>query len=511
MQARVIDPGSIRPDPQPVLISVGVMGAVLFTGLVLLALNSGISESFPYFFLIPWVAALAVVLLIPSAVLWYQGKFSFDNPIVFATFSYFFPAFVLGGFALAAGLSQPPFLSNIQDAPTNLPFTVQLIMMGFAGLAVGYFLPIGKKIGEISSRFFLKRAYSDDSYLMPGLVLLGIGMLNSALSLSFGLFGFQQATEYGTYDGVLFLATLFWLEASFLLWYVVFRRHDFNTKSYITIAILVVTSVAKALFAGNRSSLLQVFFVVLLAYVLSGRKFKARQYALATGLLLVALFVGMIWGTTFRAVKGSEDRVGASEYTESVFNTIDKLGNDNGNSLLGSSFTAFAERIDTLSSVAVVVSNYEQLAPFEESYGLDNNIIRDLETFLIPRIIWNDRPRASEPRKYSELYFNYAENSFAITPIADLLRNFGVIGVPLGMLILGIILRSIYRALVEDQPRGVWRATLYFMSLTAVSYEGFYGAIIPFMFKVGVTAIIGLTIVSVLAKIFDGRRLASAS
>ena len=128
-----------------------VMAIAMFAALMLLILNSDKSESFPYFFLVPWIIGLAVVLLIPSAILWYQGKFSFDNPLVFATFSYFFPAFVIGGLALASGMSNPYFLVFIQDAQTNLPFTVQIIMLGFGGLALGYFLPVGRKIGEIVS------------------------------------------------------------------------------------------------------------------------------------------------------------------------------------------------------------------------------------------------------------------------------------------------------------------------------------------------------------------------
>ena len=75
---------------------------------------------------------------------------------------------------------------------------------------------------------------------------------------------------------------------------------------------------------------------------------------------------------------------------------------------------------------------------------LKNNIINDLLTSLIPRFVWADKPNTSDPRAYSDLYFDYGENSFAITPFGDLLRNFGVIGIPLGMLIIGIYLRIIY-------------------------------------------------------------------
>ena len=479
---------------------VGVMGVVIFAVLLLYVLNSDLSETFPYFFIVPWLLALLVVLLIPSAFLWYRGQWTLENPLVFATFSYFIPAFVVGGFALASGVSQPYFLVYIQDAGRNLPLTVQLIMLGFAGLAVGYFLPIGRMAGAFAAKFFRGPVYTDSAYIFPALVLLALGIVNSAISLVSGLFGYQRGTEIGTYDGVIFLATLFWLQATFMLWFLIFRRRRMDNVSIVLVGILVVSALAKALFAGNRGSLIQLFICIVLAYLLSGREFRAKQFAWSGLFLVAALIGGTIYGTIFRDVKGSEDQQSAGSYTENIFNTIDKIGTNDNASLLGTGLTALAERIDTLSSVAVVVANYEQLAPYEASYGLDDNISRDLVTFLIPRVVWPEKPLASEPRKYSELYFDYADNSFAITPMGDLIRNFGVPGVFLGMLVLGVILRMLYRWLVEDQPRVLWRSTLYFMLLTGVSYEGFYGSIIPYIVKIGITVVIGMIVVNFLAR-----------
>jgi hypothetical protein len=157
------------------------------------------------------------------------------------------------------------------------------------------------------------------------------------------------------------------------------------------------------------------------------------------------------------------------------------------------------ERIDILTTLSVVVSNYEQLAPYEEAYDLDNNIWKDMTTSMVPRIIWKEKPNSSDPRKFGDLYFNFGESSFAITPIGDLLRNYGIVGIPLGMLIIGVLLRFFYRALIESQPRSIWRSTVYFMLLTSVSYEGFYGTIIPTFVKVGFIAIIGVAFVSFFA------------
>lgn len=477
-----------------------LMMSTLFISGLLLLLSSDLHTSFPYLFLLPWIFGLAIILAVPVAILFYQGKFAFHNPLMFATFAAFIPGFVIGGLMLAVGWSRPFYLSFIQDADVNLPYTMILIMLGFSGLAVGYFLPVGKRLGAMIESYLPGFELEPSRFVMPGLILLGLGILNSFLAMAAGVIGYQKVQEIGTYDGLIFLTTLFWMEASFILWYIVFKRNKLDLISFIVIACILITAVGKTLLAGNRGGLLQVCIIVGLAYVLSGKQMNFRKTVWAGVLISAALIVGMIYGTTFRHIRGTDSEAGVSTYTENIANTFEQVGTSNNLNMLQFGLNNLAERVDLVSSVAVVVSTYEQLAPYEENYGLDNNIWKDITSFFIPRVIWNDKPVASDPQAYSDLYFNYGDNSFAITPFADLLRNYGVPGVFIGMLILGIVLRTMYRALIEDQPRILWRATLYFMLLTAVSYEGFYGAIAPFLFKVGTAAIIGLVIVYILAR-----------
>ena len=217
----------------------------------------------------------------------------------------------------------------------------------------------------------------------------------------------------------------------------------------------------------------------------------------------------MIYGTTFRNVKGTEDTQSAEQYTDNIFVAVNQLGQGDVYETLTFGAVNFAERIDVLSTLAVVVSNYEQLAPYEELYGLDNNIWTDLSTFMIPRIIWPDKPVVADPRRYSDLYFDYSGSSYAITPIGDLLRNYGIVGIPIGMFILGLLLRLIHRALIDGQSVSIWRISLYFMLLTSVSYEGFYGTIVPVFFKVGFTSVIGILIVNVIARRIETGRLSA--
>jgi hypothetical protein len=74
------------------------------------------------------------------------------------------------------------------------------------------------------------------------------------------------------------------------------------------------------------------------------------------------------------------------------------------------------------------------------------------------------------------------------------------------MFLLGCLLRIMYRALIEEQKSKLWKATMYFMLLTTISYESFYGSILPLMVKVFIITTIGLFVVRLL-----GRKLGTLS
>jgi len=490
----------------------------IFPGLVLMAFalsvagffllfSTGSFDSYQYLYLVPWLSGLALVMAVPMIVLFYQGRFTFVDPLVFATLSYFFPAFVVGGLFFAVGLSQPSFSNLIQDARTTLPLTVVLIGLGYAGLAFGYMLPIGKKVGTIASRWLPVADYSPRSLIFPSILLLLSGMLITFFTLILGRFGYQRAADFGTYDGLIFFTTLFWAQAAFVLWSIIFRHKKLDFVFFPIILLLALTSLTKFLYSGSRGNIIQVFLIVTFAFIFSGRRFSIKQGAVAGFLLTLGLTVGMIYGTTFRNVKGNEESVSAEKYTENVFQTVDEVGKNDVYDTLIFGAVNFTERVDVLSTLAVVVSTYEQLAPYEEAYGLDNNIWVEMTTFMIPRVVWPDKPVVSDARKYSDLYFNYGGSSYAVTPIGDLLRNYGIIGVPIGMFLLGLLLRVAYCSLAELQNPPIWRLTLYFMLLTSVSYEGFYGTIIPVLFKIGLTAVVGIVFVNAVAKRIDRGRL----
>ncbi|HRJ89513.1 MAG: hypothetical protein JNK51_06730 [Blastocatellia bacterium] len=470
----------------------GVVAIIVFT---LILLEIGFDDPLSRFYLVPWALATGVVVVLPSVLLIKRGKFDLFHPLVFATWSYFFPGFVIGGFVLAAGLSQPYFLSFVQDDRYNLPLTFVYVMLGYGGLAIGFSLHYGKVIGDSIFKFLPSWNWKEDKVAVPGLILLGIGMANTVIAFGMGLIGFQKVDEIGAFDGIIFLFSLFLLEASFFLWLYIFRSRHFGAMHYIVLGLLLATAIGRTAFQGNRGGLIHLLILVGCAFVLSGRKITAKHHFIGGILVTLALVIGMIYGTTFRQIKGSQEQASLSQIGSVVVDTMESLSSGDIDASLSRGFGALAERLDSISSLAVIVSNYEALAPYEELWGINNNIWVDTITFFIPRAIWADKPISIEPSKYADLYFNYSENSFTMTPMGDLLRNFGPIGVPLGMIVLGFLLRIIYAALIEGKEFAYWRACIYYMILTAISYEGTYGLIVPYLSKVLVISFVGMLLI----------------
>lgn len=491
-------PNILQEKDTAIMFPLAVLGAIIgIGGLALIYLTDDSANPFKQMYLMPWVFLLGVVIAAPNLYLIYKKRFNLFHPLVFAAWSYFVPAFFLGGLILASGLSQPFYLVFVEDERYNLPLTLIYITLGYGGMTLGFFFPYGKNIGEKISNWLPVWNWQPEKILLPGAILLAIGLGNSIAAFASGILGYQKVDEVGQYDGLLFLSTLFWLEASFILWLCIFRTPKLQVQHYAVIGLLLLTTVVKAVFQGNRGSLISVFFMVACAFVFSVKRIEARHKIYGAGLFTLALVVGMIYGTTFRSIKTSESRIGLDEYVGNIGSTFDKISNQDATQVLGDGVAAITERFESVSSLAVIVSNYEKLEPYEESYGLRDNIWNDTITAFIPRPLWKDKPIGSDPRKFADLYFSFGENSFTVTPMGDLLRNFGPLGIPIGMFVLGFFLSVIYTSLVENQAFSFWRTTLFYVLLTSISYEGFYGTIMPQMVKYGLMAVIGLLFIRV--------------
>ncbi|HEX6124096.1 MAG TPA: hypothetical protein VFZ23_01865, partial [Pyrinomonadaceae bacterium] len=407
---------------------------------------------------------------------------------------------------VAFGWVNPYFLTFIDDPEYNLPLTLVYIAIGFLGLSAGFFLPIGKFIAGVLETRLPKWDWHPDGVWIPGILLLLGGIAFNLIGFLQGLLGFQRNIEINIFDGLLFSLLTLLTAGTVLLWLAIFSTKQRTAIFYIVLVLLLVFIPLRMALLGSRSSLVLSLFPIAMAFVYSGRKLTFRTFSLFAAVGLLAVAIGVTYGTTFRSIKGSEARISAGDYFGQVMATVEYLSAEDPVIIAKQSAQSLADRVENLSSVAVVVSNYEKLAPYEASYGLENNIVNDLYTSFIPRFVWPEKPSTSDARAYSDLYFNYGENSFAISPFGDLLRNFGPIGIPLGMLVLGIYLRFIYATLIDTPIPAMWKKVAYFPLLTIVSYEAFYATIFPSVIRLFFVLALSLA----LANLFTTKRQSSS-
>ena len=453
------------------------------------------------YYLLPYVVLAAAVITAPSAYLIYRKKFDPFNPLVFAAWGYFFPAFALGGLLLTFGVSQPVFLFLVQNPETDLPLTFIYITLGYAGLTAGFAIPWARRAGEWMARRWIPAwDWKPADVILPSVLLMATGTFFYFSAFVGGSVGYNQLDLSDSLSSANFFFSLITLEASLMLWLFIFKTRNLNVFHFIALGFLMLVGLSRIVLGGNKGALLLIVMLIAMAFVYSGRRLKFKQAIVFAGIGVAAILIGVIYGTTFRQLKGSEAKTSLIEYVSHAEQTVVIVIMQDPAKTIGDGLMNLAERIETGSSLAVVVSNYENLAPYEAAYGLDNNIWKYTWTAFIPRFIWNDKPVISDARGYSELYFNYGENSFAMTPMGDLLRNFGGWGVPLGMLALGFVMRVIYAALIENQTITIGRAAAYYMMLSAVNWEGFYGTIMPTLMRVGAVALVSLIFVNFLAK-----------
>ncbi len=478
-----------------------IWGLVAVLGLGFLWLENGLGNSIKSYYLLPWAIVSGVVVLAPSFYLWYKKKFDPFHPLVFAAWSYIFPSFIVGALIISLGWSDPYFLAYIDDPAYNLPLSLVYVTLGFLGLTVGFAIPVGKYLAEMIEPRLPKWEWNPSDVWIGGILLLLAGIGVYIVGFIQGIMGYQKLTEAGIFDGLLQFLLVFFSEGIMLLWLAIFGVKEKRGIFYCVLAILIVIVPARMALLGSRGGLLLSIFPIAMAFQYSGRRLKWQHSMVFGGVLAAAVCIGIVYGTTFRNIKGSESRINTGDYVGQVSATLDYLASEDPAIVVQKGAQTLAERIENLSSLGVVVANYERLAPYEASYGLENNIVNDTLTSFIPRFIWNDKPPTSDARAYSDLYFNFGDNSFAISPFGDLLRNYGPVGVPLGMVLLGIYLRLIYSSLIDTPSPAMWKKVSYFPLLTLVSYEAFYATIFPSIIRTCIVLVVSLILVNLIVRV----------
>ncbi|MEZ5316858.1 MAG: hypothetical protein R2752_05605 [Vicinamibacterales bacterium] len=454
--------------------------------------------------LVPWVALAVLVTIGLLAVQPDRRRFDIFTPLAFAAWSHVLPVYGLGGLVLVAGWLSPA----MHQRPMSDEILVETMagaLLGFGSLALGFAAPWGRQAGAALAGRLPAGQWTARDALVPALLLLAFATVLTAVAFDRGLVGYQAAGRAGPFDAALAIGAMTASTTALALLGLIALSHAPLGLRSVALSAFLMRVVADLLLSGSRGTLLQAAFLLAGCYACSGRSVRWRQVAVLGAAFGVAVTVGMAYGSSFRAVKGNQDVVGLADTAGTVATASREVLDRGVRRNLSFIWTRFVERVEIVSNAAVVVADSDRLAPFEAAYGLDDNISRSLMSALVPRVLWPGKPATSDPRTFGELYFGF-RNAFAVTSAADLRRNYGVAGIVVGMAALGVLLRLIYAALIERRETSLWRGAAYVSLLLSVSYEGFFGAIVPMLLRTALVCAVCLVGLEFVRRVTSGRR-----
>jgi len=183
-------------------------------------------------------------------------------------------------------------------------------------------------------------------------------------------------------------------------------------------------------------------------------------------LLLVLMFAVFPFYNTYR---WSDPAMGQMNRMVVTYETIQTWDTDR---YLQFSLYSFTRRLSAINSVAVVLRDVGRWVP----YAKGETIFMPTLTYFIPRVIWPDKPVASQGRDFGRIFrvtnFWSRETYIGATMPGELYWNFDLLGIIIGMALLGLVMRLLYRRYGEGETLDPVRRAIHIMLLIQIAHLG---------------------------------------
>lgn len=450
--------------------------------------------------------ALALLTVSYLVYRWLSSRVGFVDwfsPPLWACWLFFIPQFVVPIVLLLANQSTFSsaglLLSNPMKARTT---AVWFAVAGLVFLCLGYLLPVGKpttlNVLNLPSRR-LRR---------PAAVLMVLGAVGYMGSLRTGVAGYQLVQQVSS-QGALFTGLVSAGDVGILLSFWCFLD---NHRDWALLALGVLMLVARAGLSGSRGALFNSLILLMGLYQYHHKGLSMRRLAIWAICGVLVLAFGMSFGSFFRMEKvGTVGRASSLGVADTLHISAIALREMSKTPISG--LTTFIrdrifERLDGLSSLGVIVSRHADLEMREIAVGINGNILKDLVASFVPRFLWPGKPIIGNSEVIGNLYFNTSGTSPATTYMGDLYRNFGLVGIFIGMALLGVLLRLFYRWLIEGQRLQPLKCALFLVVTATVNYESLYSQLFPGLIQRLVMSAVVIGIVWILTPPKSMRRTA---
>jgi glycosyltransferase involved in cell wall biosynthesis len=478
-----------------------LVGCVVFGLVVACATIIGFRHGTPYPYLLPWIVGTAAVMLGVALTTPDDRRSDLLDPVVFAMVTYFLPFAVVGSMLFAGGWTDPFYTALIPDPRHNLPLAQIYLTIGILALALGSRVRVASRLGAWLARSAPSVGLEQRRIGIGLIVVHLLGIAGTYWSFESGFVGYQNISPTSGSALPAYVATIMipariglgmaWIRAGSP------RPAPIRVAAGVSAGVLPIEMALGA----TRATLVLAAMSIGFGALAAGWRPRLGRLALAATVGAVAVMFSIAFATTFRELKnpeGVERTVGIGEQLdlglEAASQTIRR-----GPLVVTDALAISADRLETTGQVAVVVSQYRSLRGEELEAGIDNSVADAIIAGAIPRFVWPGKPNPPDPRTLSTIYFQFSGNSFATTPMTDLLRNFGPFGVFAGMALLGTALGVLgaFRRIRDSSiaTNMVVGAVL----IRGISYEGFYGAIASDSVRVAFVAVVAALVIRVVS------------
>jgi len=427
--------------------------------------------------------AVVVVLTVAWRVVRREG-FNLFHPLIYGSLVFVLPNIIMKGIALSLGAPSDLLTSLTPDAVEFWHMALFAFLLGWVGLLIGYYLPIGARASRgLRLPTFLTYRLEMNPWQLVLIFAIGIGF--NLILFREGAFG----SSLNEFSGDLLLVSIIRPLSDWhfvVLFLFVWAMHSKSFRPIwggLAVAGCSI-AIALSLLAGSRGQLFAIVLWVTAAYSLSHRSnIPWRRIVLMLLLGLVSLALGFLVVSRYREIRSlttSTQTVTLQETIDTMLSAVNDVGSWSTNEQSQYVSDRILERSSMIESLGVTLARADSLRLEEQAVGIDNNIRNDVLWGLIPRPLWPDKPISADfGLWFSRLYFDRSSLTWnSPTMFGDLYRNFGWPGIFLGMIPLGVWLRFLYERLILLGNSNPLAAALYYLLLLNASYGNNYSSYI---------------------------------
>lgn len=384
--------------------------------------------------------AIAMMLVAPLVTRALAGSFDLLEPLVWLNTALFF-MFVLRPIS---HLLYGPLRAGgaYQDISSTFNIALGAALIGAVGLTIGYFVPLGRRIGHRTPS--LPNEMYDSTLVLLTIVLIVVALV--AFPTLFRGAALREVSTAYTYRAPLLI-----IPACLILLQMGIRR---RTKFLAGVALLLAAFMAVTLLPAGTRLMLLLTLTGIVVYPMLRSGWRPSL------LLLLSLSIPLLALTTAMRDLYLDDGLG------DAWRAVSQAATEPAASWRTLMTGADTNMFDGLALEMQIVPSEMH---FQPGYTLETVLTRP-----IPRILWSNKPRQAEDIINNELFGNeIGAAGVALSVLGGFYYDSGYVGIFLGMGLIGIAFRALYEYLLKNPTNDVVR--LFYASalpLTIVLMRG---------------------------------------